>query len=185
MRMPLWSASAAIALMAGAPAAFADMAAAEKWINDEFQPSAISIDEQKAEMQWFIDHTGGQMSSVGEVQLSMATGIYSGTCHFFLVESSHRELVIAGPAATETMRLEDAAGAGEVLVSPATAAAVGPSWLAGERGGAAMLELDRDPEAAAPPVYDDEAALLQTAEEARADLQRLFEVDTGNEEETA
>jgi glutathione-regulated potassium-efflux system protein KefB len=35
------------------------------------------------------------------------------------------------------------------------------------------------------PVYDDEAALLQTAEEARADLQRLFEVDTGNEEETA
>ena len=110
-----------------------------------------------SEMQWFIDHTGGQMSSVGEVQLSMATGIYSGTCHFFLVESSHRELVIAGPAATETMRLEDAAGAGEVLVSPATAAAVGPSWLAGERGGAAMLELDRDPEAAAPPVFDDEA----------------------------
>ena len=41
-----------------------------------------------SEMQWFIDHTGGQMSSVGEVQLSMATGIYSGTCHFFLVESS-------------------------------------------------------------------------------------------------
>jgi glutathione-regulated potassium-efflux system protein KefB len=35
------------------------------------------------------------------------------------------------------------------------------------------------------PVYDDEAALLQTAEEAREDLQRLFEVDTGEEEETA
>ena len=30
----------------------------------------------------------------------MATGIYSGPCHFFLVESSHRELVVAGPAAT-------------------------------------------------------------------------------------
>jgi glutathione-regulated potassium-efflux system protein KefB len=35
------------------------------------------------------------------------------------------------------------------------------------------------------PVYDDEAALLQTAKEARADLQRLFEVDTGEEEESA
>jgi glutathione-regulated potassium-efflux system protein KefB len=35
------------------------------------------------------------------------------------------------------------------------------------------------------PVYDDEAALLQTAQEARADLQRLFEVDTGEEEEPA
>ncbi|HJT97152.1 MAG TPA: monovalent cation:proton antiporter-2 (CPA2) family protein [Rhodanobacteraceae bacterium] len=33
------------------------------------------------------------------------------------------------------------------------------------------------------PVYDDEAALLQSAKEARADLQRLFEVDTGEEEE--
>ena len=85
------------------------------------------------------------MSSVGEVQLSMATGIFSGTCHFFLVESSHRELVVVGPAATETIQLEDAAGAGEVLVSPATAAAVGPSWLAGERGGAALLRLDPRP----------------------------------------
>jgi len=35
------------------------------------------------------------------------------------------------------------------------------------------------------PVYDDEAALLQSAKEARADLQRLFEVDTGEEEEPA
>ena len=33
------------------------------------------------------------------------------------------------------------------------------------------------------PVYDDETALLQTTKEARDDLQRLFEVDTGDEEE--
>ncbi len=33
---------------------FADMAAAEKWVNDEFQPAAISKDEQMAEMEWFI-----------------------------------------------------------------------------------------------------------------------------------
>jgi glycerol transport system substrate-binding protein len=30
------------------------MAEAKKWINDEFQPSALSMDEQKAEMEWFI-----------------------------------------------------------------------------------------------------------------------------------
>jgi glutathione-regulated potassium-efflux system protein KefB len=35
------------------------------------------------------------------------------------------------------------------------------------------------------PVYDDETALLQTTKEARDDLQRLFEVDTGEEEESA
>ena len=108
------------------------------------------------EMQWFIERTGETMSSVGEVNLRMSTGIYSGTCHFFLVESSHRELVVAGPAATATIRLEDESGAGEVLVSPATAAAVGPDWLAGERGGAALLALDREPDAAAPPVVEDD-----------------------------
>ena len=107
-----------------------------------------------SEMQWFIEHTGETMSSVGEVELRMSTGIYSGTCHFFLVEASHRELVVAGPAATATILLEDGAGAGEVLVSPATAAAVGPEWLAGERGGAALLALDREPDAAAPPVVE-------------------------------
>ena len=35
------------------------------------------------------------------------------------------------------------------------------------------------------PVYDDEAALLQTAQEARDDLMRLFEADTGDEEAKA
>ncbi len=33
----------------------ADMAAAQKWIDEEFQPSAISRDEQIAEMSWFIE----------------------------------------------------------------------------------------------------------------------------------
>jgi class 3 adenylate cyclase/tetratricopeptide (TPR) repeat protein len=108
-----------------------------------------------SEMQWFIERTGETMSSVGQVKLRMSTGIYSGTCHFFLVESSHKELVIAGPAATATIRLEDEAEAGEVLVSPATAADVGPEWLAGERGGAALLALDREPDAAAPPIVED------------------------------
>jgi class 3 adenylate cyclase/tetratricopeptide (TPR) repeat protein len=108
-----------------------------------------------SEMQWFIERTGETMSSVGEVELRMSTGIFSGTCHFFLVESTHRELVVAGPAATATIQLEDDAGAGEVLVSPATAAAVGSEWLAGERGGAALLALDREPDATAPPIPDE------------------------------
>ncbi len=34
--------------------AVADMAAAEKWIDDEFQPSVLSKDEQMAEMEWFV-----------------------------------------------------------------------------------------------------------------------------------
>ena len=55
MRQNLLAAAAMTALLVSAPMAFADMAAAEKWISDEFQPSVLSADEQKAEMQWFID----------------------------------------------------------------------------------------------------------------------------------
>ena len=49
------TATAVSALLAYAPAAFADMAAAEKWVDSEFQPSVLSRDQQLAEMQWFID----------------------------------------------------------------------------------------------------------------------------------
>ncbi len=55
MRNRLLASVAAVGLMLGANHAFADMAAAEKWIDEEFQPSVLSRDEQVAEMQWFID----------------------------------------------------------------------------------------------------------------------------------
>ena len=35
--------------------AHADTAAAEKWVNDEFQPSTLSKEKQMAEMEWFIN----------------------------------------------------------------------------------------------------------------------------------
>ncbi|MCY4038886.1 MAG: ABC transporter substrate-binding protein [Hyphomicrobiales bacterium] len=35
--------------------AMADMVAAKKWIDEEFQPSTLSKSQQEAEMQWFID----------------------------------------------------------------------------------------------------------------------------------
>jgi len=54
MRKHLLSAVAALAVLTTAPAAWADMAAAKKWIGDEFQPSALSTSEQEAEMEWFI-----------------------------------------------------------------------------------------------------------------------------------
>ena len=55
-RLGLLSAAAFLALtVVGAPLpAAADMAAAEKWVNDEFQPSTLSKDEQMKEMEWFI-----------------------------------------------------------------------------------------------------------------------------------
>jgi class 3 adenylate cyclase/tetratricopeptide (TPR) repeat protein len=81
---------------------------------------------------------GAVETSAGAVTLRMSIGVNSGRFHFFLVGGSHRELLVTGPAATETVRMENAATAGEILLSPATAAALpgrllgkakGPGWL--------------------------------------------------------
>ena len=44
----------AVLLAFGAGPVFADEAAAKKWINDEFQPSTLSKEDQLKELQWFI-----------------------------------------------------------------------------------------------------------------------------------
>ncbi|MDJ0686574.1 MAG: ABC transporter substrate-binding protein [Alphaproteobacteria bacterium] len=54
MRTQLMAAVAAASMLALTPSAFAGSAEAERWIDDEFQPSALSRDEQMAEMEWFI-----------------------------------------------------------------------------------------------------------------------------------
>lgn len=96
--------------------------------------------------------TGAVATTAGAVTLRMSIGVNSGRFGFFLVGGSHRELIVAGPAATETVRMESAATAGEILLSPATAArlpgrllgkAKGPGWLlrsapVGERGASAV-----------------------------------------------
>src|SRR6185312_1486320 len=43
----------AVLLAFGAGPAFADDAAAKKWIDNEFQPSTLSKEDQLKEMQWF------------------------------------------------------------------------------------------------------------------------------------
>jgi glycerol transport system substrate-binding protein len=55
MRKTLTAAVAAAALWAVSGPVQADMAAAERWINDEFQPSTLSEEEQMAEMEWFMN----------------------------------------------------------------------------------------------------------------------------------
>ena len=54
MRKLVLGTVAALALLAPG-ASWADMAAAEKWVDSEFQPSTLSRDEQLKEMEWFIN----------------------------------------------------------------------------------------------------------------------------------
>ena len=55
MRKLLYSSVAAFTLMVAAPSAFAGMAEAEKWVNDEFQPSVLAKSDQMKEMEWFVN----------------------------------------------------------------------------------------------------------------------------------
>src|SRR4051812_38699554 len=54
MRKMLLATAAIVALAAYASPSFADEAAAQKWIDSEFQPSTLSKDDQLKEMNWFI-----------------------------------------------------------------------------------------------------------------------------------
>ena len=92
-----------------------------------------------SDMQWTIESIGSAESSVGPVELRMSAGVHSGDCHFFLTELPHRELLVAGPAATRVFELEDLATAGEIVLSAETASAVDPAWLADEREGARLM----------------------------------------------
>jgi glycerol transport system substrate-binding protein len=55
MKANLLAAVASAALFAFANQGFAGMAEAEKWVNDEFQPSTISKEDQMKEMEWFVN----------------------------------------------------------------------------------------------------------------------------------
>ena len=61
-------------------------------------------------------------TSVGPLDLSMSVGLHSGNIHLFLVGSTHRELVLAGPDASQAAVIESSARAGEIGLSAAAAA---------------------------------------------------------------
>ena len=54
MRKHLATAVAAVSLVMAGQAVYADMNAAKKWIDSEFQPSALSQSDQIKEMEWFV-----------------------------------------------------------------------------------------------------------------------------------
>jgi len=74
---------------------------------------------------------GRLKTTAGNINLRMSLGIHSGDFDFFLVgdPALHRELLVTGPAASETARLEGIANAGQIVVSGTTAALLGPEVL--------------------------------------------------------
>jgi len=92
-----------------------------------------------------LEEIGRPETSVGPVQLRLHVGLHSDSFRFFLVGESHRELLIAGPAASHTVAMESTAEAGEILLSRQAAAAL-PAYTLGEPKGEGIL-LAAPPEA--------------------------------------
>lgn len=85
-------------------------------------------------------------TSAGNARLKMHVGIHSGEFDFFVLGDIHRELVIAGPAATVTVEMESAAAAGEIVVSAMTARALAPRLLEpGPEGGSLLARTPSPP----------------------------------------
>ena len=111
---------------------------------------------------------GTLRTTSGTVTLRMSVGVHSDLFDFYLVgdPAHHRELLVVGPAASRTARMEALADAGQVAVSDSTAALLPPgTHRPGPEDGCRLLRL-RPPTpstgavpALPPPV--DEAALEQ------------------------
>ena len=82
---------------------------------------------------------GRLSTTAGVINLRMSVGVHSGDFDYFLVgdPTLHRELLVTGPAVSETARLEAIANAGQIVISAQTAGLIGESWVGDEveRGG--------------------------------------------------
>ena len=101
-----------------------------------------------AGMRRTLRRVGDLRTAGGRVTLKMSVGVHTGTFAFFRVGESHRELIVTGPAASQTVTMESNAEAGDVLVSTATADLLPARMLGGRKGPGILL---REPTTAMPP----------------------------------
>ncbi len=97
-------------------------------------------------MQRTLDKVGRLRAGHGTVTLRMSVGISTGTFQFFMAGSVHRELLVAGPGATETVMMEAIADAGEITLSPRLAARLDPTCVGPLKEGAFLLAVPPDVE---------------------------------------
>ena len=115
---------------------------------------------------------GRLRTSAGRVNLGVSIGAHSGLFDLYLLGDRHRELIVTGPAATVTARMETIAEAGEVLVSADTASRLEHDVLGEPKLEGVLLK--RAPEAEESPIRAvhtladvDVASLLPTETRAR------------------
>ncbi|MDH3307431.1 MAG: AAA family ATPase, partial [Acidimicrobiia bacterium] len=78
-------------------------------------------------------------TSAGKVGLRMSVGVHSGSFDFFVVGNSHRELLVVGPGASAVAGAEASAGAGQIVLTPATAEQLPAGCVTVRTGGPPLL----------------------------------------------
>ena len=91
------------------------------------------------EMQRTMERVGRIRVGGGGVTLRMSVGIATGTVEFFTAGRVHRELLVTGPTATETVLMEGIADAGEIALSPTLASLLDPAYVGPPKGDARLL----------------------------------------------
>ena len=115
------------------------------------------------EMRRTLRAIGRPKTSAGAIQLKMHAGLHSGRFQFFLVGSSHRELLIAGPTTSRTVEMEAASKAGEVLLSAETAALLGDDELSEEHDSGRLLRTAPSVRGTVEPLPNVEGIALEVA----------------------
>ena len=75
-----------------------------------------------------------------KVTLRMSQGVHTGRFHFFMVGTTHHELLPTGPAWSRVVSMEHVAEAGEILISTETAALLPPRCLGATKGPGVLLQ---------------------------------------------
>ncbi|MDX6516169.1 MAG: hypothetical protein QOH73_1835, partial [Gaiellaceae bacterium] len=91
------------------------------------------------EMQRTLERVGRLGAAGGGVTLRMSIGIATGELEFFTAGSVHRELLLVGPVATETVTIEARANAGEIGLSATLARRLDPRCVSAANAEALLV----------------------------------------------
>lgn len=111
------------------------------WFAGDAEEAARRACSAAAHMRSTLRRMGAIPTPMGGVRVRVSAGVHAGQFHFFVVGTAGRELVVAGPGASRTVEMEAAASAGQVLVSPETAALLRGRWLSHDAGPGVLLKL--------------------------------------------
>ena len=102
---------------------------------DDHQRRAASA---TAEMFRFMADDGRIVTPLGDARLRMSCGIASGSQAYYLLGTTRRALVVAGPTSTAMAQLEASANASEALINDVLAVALPSAWITHRHGDGAL-----------------------------------------------